>query len=38
MPIPVNIVTGSLGVGKTTALRALIATRPKGAPASPQES
>jgi len=28
MPIPVNIITGVLGVGKTTAIRHLIAQRP----------
>lgn len=28
MPIPVNIITGVLGVGKTTAIRHLISQRP----------
>eukprot|EP00959_Pyramimonas_sp_CCMP1952_P103787 2170113-Pyramimonas_sp.AAC.1 len=28
--IPVNIITGSLGVGKTTAIRALLERRPQG--------
>lgn len=30
MGIPVNVITGSLGVGKTTAIRALLEQRPKG--------
>jgi hypothetical protein len=34
MPIPVNIVTGSLGAGKTTALHALLRSRPEGASAA----
>ncbi|KAK3278078.1 hypothetical protein CYMTET_13959 [Cymbomonas tetramitiformis] len=30
MPIPVNIITGTLGVGKTTAIRALLSQKPPG--------
>ena len=30
MPIPVNIITGALGVGKTTTIRHLISKRPPG--------